>query len=40
MIISASALSFLVMIALTATFATPVILLALFLWDRNKGKLW
>ncbi len=40
MTISATTLSILVMIALIVTMAAPVILLALFVKDRNKGQLW
>ncbi len=40
MIISTGALAFLVSTALIVTMITPVILLALFIRDRNKGQLW
>ena len=40
MIISAATLSFLISVALVVTIAAPLILLALFFRDWNKGDLW
>ena len=40
MIVSATTLSLLVISALLVTVAAPIILLALFIRDRNKGQLW